>query len=122
MPYRHLVTTELASLFGGLAHGDRVRIVEELRDRELNVAEIQELLGISHSRVSQQLAVLKRHRLVTSRRDGRLIYYRLQNPALARWLLQGLDFVAAEIEHGSRLRSAVLKARKVWGSRDDPDP
>lgn len=116
MAYRRLVTQELANFFGALSHPDRVRIVEELRNRELNVNELEEILGISHSRVSQHLGVLKNHRLVATRRDGRKVYYSLENPDLAGWLLQGLDFVAAEIEHGSRLRSAVQQAKKVWGS------
>lgn len=114
--YRDIVTAELASLFSALSHPDRVRIVEELRDRELNVNELEEILGISHSRVSQQLGILKNHRLVITRREGRRVYYRLESPALAVWLLKGLDFVAAEIEHGSRLETAVKRARKVWGA------
>lgn len=116
MAYRRLVTAELASLFGALSHPDRVRIVEELRNRELNVNELEEILEISHSRVSQHLSVLKNHRLVVTRREGRRVYYRLHNPELAGWLLHGLDFVAAEFEHSSRLESAVKQARKVWGS------
>lgn len=116
MSYRRLVTAELASLFNALSHPDRVRIVEELRNRELNVNELEEILEISHSRVSQHLGVLKNHRLVATRREGRRVYYRLENPELAGWLLQGLDFVAAEIEHSSRLQSAMKQARKVWGS------
>ena len=114
--YRQLVTKELASLFNALSHPDRVRIVEELRNRELNVNELEEILEISHSRVSQHLGVLKNHRLVITRREGRRVYYRLQTPLLAGWLLQGLDFVAAEIEHSTKLESAVKQARKVWGS------
>lgn len=113
--FRRLITEELASLFSALSHPDRVRIIEELRSGELNVNELEEILEISHSRVSQHLGVLRNHRLVNTRREGRRVYYSLEAPELAAWLLQGLDFVAAEIEHGRALNTAVRQARKAWG-------
>lgn len=46
------------------------------RDVELSVGEIADRIGISQSTASQQLALLRRGGLLTSRRDGKTIYYR----------------------------------------------
>ncbi|MCP6768773.1 metalloregulator ArsR/SmtB family transcription factor, partial [Klebsiella pneumoniae] len=67
MPHRDLVTKELAELLGVLAHPHRIRIIEELRDGEHDVNSLQQVLGISHSGVSQHLMVLRASRLVSVR-------------------------------------------------------
>ena len=114
MPGRTVVAKELAGLLGALSHPHRIRIVEELRGRELDVNSIQQVLGISHSSVSQNLAVLRAHRLVQERREGRRIIYSLMQPALAEWLMQGLDFLEGEIAFTEGMRDALESARQMW--------
>ena len=53
-----------------LAHPGRVRVLEILRDGDRTVAELVPLVGLEASHLSQQLALLRRARLVTSRREG----------------------------------------------------
>jgi DNA-binding transcriptional ArsR family regulator len=128
MSERALVSTELAHLLGVLAHRDRVRIVEELRGHERDVNTLQELLEISHSRASQHLSLLRSNRLVLERREGRHVYYRLAQPELAGWLLEGLKFLAGEATRSSELYRAVDRARHLWseeppaGAGSPPDP
>ncbi len=121
MSFRKIITEELASLFNALSHPDRVRIVEELRESELNVNDLEGILKISHSRVSQHLGVLKNHRLVKTRKEGRKVFYSLSNAKIASWLLQGLDFVGAdiEVEHGNRLQTAMKEIRKAWAPKKE---
>ena len=119
MPSRSFVAKELASIFGILSHPDRVRIVAELRNGEMDVNSLQNVLGVSHSRVSQHLAGLRSHRLVTERRDGRHVYYHLSQPALAVWLLKGLEFVEGEAAVGDRIREALAEVRHLWS---EPEP
>lgn len=114
MPGRAMVAKELANLLGALSHPHRIRIVEELRGRELDVNSIQQLLGISHSGVSQNLAVLRAHRLVQERREGRRMIYSLTQPALAEWLMRGLDFLEGEIALTEGIRDALESARQIW--------
>jgi len=114
MPERALISKELAVLLGVLAHPHRIRIIEELRSGELDVNTLQAELNVSHSRVSQHLSLLKAHRLVVERREGRHVYYHLQQPDLAAWLLQGLQFIAADLAHTAEVRSALEKARERW--------
>lgn len=117
MPHRELVTKELADLFRVLAHPHRVRIVEELRDGEHDVNSLQAALGISHSGVSQHLMVLRAHRLVSERREGRRVFYQLRQPEIAGWLLEATRFLEKETVSATELRKAIGKTRKQWGSR-----
>ncbi len=114
-PARAKVAKELAGLLAALAHPHRVRIVEELRGRELDVNSIQQILGISHSGVSQNLAVLRNHKLVRERRDGRHVYYSLTTPSLPDWLLEGLVYLEQGLSELDRMRADVGLAREAWG-------
>ena len=117
MPFRQLATAELANLLSVLSHPQRIRIIEELRSQEHDVNFLADALGTSHSRVSQHLALLRNHRLVETRREGRHVYYHLSRGELATWLVQGLDFVEAELAHNESVRGAVNEARAEWTRR-----
>ena len=114
MPHRQLIAKELGQLFSVFSHPDRIRIVEELRDGERDVNALQAALSTTHSRVSQNLAILRAHRLVSERREGRHVHYRLVNPDMARWVLEGLRFIEADLEHEQRRRSAIQEVRQLW--------
>ena len=114
MPEPFLVTKELADLLGVLAHPHRIRIIEELRETERDVNSLQAALGISHSGVSQHLSVLRAHRLVAERREGRHVYYHLRHPKLARWLVEGIEFVAGTQEVAEDVRQAIESMRARW--------
>jgi DNA-binding transcriptional ArsR family regulator len=116
MPYRSVVSRELAELLGVLAHPHRLRIVEELRGRELDVGSLKGLLEVSHSGVSQHLALLRAHRLVAERREGRHVFYRLCQPELASWLLDGLTFLESDVASSQQLRRDVRRARADWST------
>ncbi|WES65505.1 metalloregulator ArsR/SmtB family transcription factor [Microbacter sp. GSS18] len=76
-----------ANLFKGLAHPFRIRILELLSAAaEVSVADLQLETGLEASHLSQHLAVLRRHRLVTSERRGSHVYYRLANRDVAELL------------------------------------
>lgn len=116
MPARRIAARELATLFGVLANADRVRIVEELRSGEKDVGTLHELVGISRPRVSQHLALMRAHRLVEERREGRHVYYHLCVSALAGWVTQGLDFVEHDLR--GEVREAIEEAARHW-SREE---
>jgi DNA-binding transcriptional ArsR family regulator len=114
MPEQEIVTRELAALLGALAHPSRIGIVEELRDGERDVQTLQVALGISQARVSQHLSVLRARRIVAERREGRHVYYHLEQPEIAAWLIVGLRYVEAAPESLERLRSALSRVRALW--------
>ena len=116
MPEPFLVTKELADLLGVLAHPHRIRIIEELRETERDVNSLQAALGISHSGVSQHLSVLRAHRLVAERREGRHVYYHLRHPKLARWVIEGIEFIAGAQEAAEDVRQAIESMRARWAT------
>lgn len=85
-----------AEFFKTLGHPARIRILELLADREQAVSELLPEVGIEAAHLSQQLAVLRRMNLVTSRRDGSTVYYALVSPQVGE-LLQVARTILAEV-------------------------
>lgn len=75
-----------AELFKALGHPARVRVLELLADGERSVGEIQPLVGIEASHLSQQLGVLRRAGLVTTRKAGSSVIYAIRDPQLVELL------------------------------------
>lgn len=117
MPHRALVAKELSTFLGVLSHPHRIRIIEELRDGEHNVNSLRQTLGISHASVSQHLMVLRASRLVAERRQGREVFYHLQQPAIAAWLLEATRFLQQESTAQESLREAIDKTRHDWDAK-----
>lgn len=69
-------------LFKALAHPARIRILELLRSSEKTVSELQNGLGMESSTVSQQLALLRARDIVTGRKQGTSVYYRVVDPLI----------------------------------------
>lgn len=112
MPSRQVVARELAETFKLLAHPDRIRVIEELATKELDVNSLASLLELPGTRVSQHLAKLRAHRVVEERRDGRHHYYHLTQPDLARWIVEGLAFVEGRLQGLSEMQ--IANARELW--------
>jgi len=75
-----------AAFFKTLTHPARIRVLELLSHREYAVAEMLPDVGIEKTNLSQQLAVLRRAALVTTRREGSTVYYSLTSPHVAELL------------------------------------
>lgn len=85
-------TKDLIALgFHALSDPLRVRVIELLRNQELCVCELCEILGVTQSKLSFHLKTLKEAELLHSRQEGRWIYYSLnlsQFAALERYLAE----------------------------------
>lgn len=114
MPYRLLAARELAEFLRALAHPRRIQMLEELRHGERDVASLAEATGLAHSNVSQHLMVLRAHRVVSERREGRRVFYQLRAAELASWLVQGMDFLPRVDQQAEELRKAIKKAKSEW--------
>lgn len=64
-----------------MSNPDRLLLLCELAQGERRVGELEELLDIQQPTLSQQLAVLREEALVSTRRDGKQIYYRIASEA-----------------------------------------
>lgn len=67
----------------------RLEIISLLRDGEKTVNELTELAGVPQANVSQHLTVLRQNNVVTTRRNGANIYYKIANPKI----LQACDLM-----------------------------
>ena len=83
----------LAETFRVLGDPTRVRILDALSGGELCVCDIASLVGISESAVSHQLRLLRGMRLVRHRRDGRQVFYALDDHHIIELLKQALTHV-----------------------------
>jgi DNA-binding transcriptional ArsR family regulator len=83
----------LAETFRVLGDTTRVRILDALSRSELCVCDIARLLGLSESAVSHQLRLLRGLRLVRPRRNGRMVFYTLDDQHIVRLFEQGLEHV-----------------------------
>jgi ArsR family transcriptional regulator, lead/cadmium/zinc/bismuth-responsive transcriptional repressor len=76
----------LAETFGALADSNRAKILHSVVDRELCVCDIACVLGISESAISQHLRILRTLRLVKHRKEGRMMYYSLNDDHIRQLL------------------------------------
>jgi len=83
----------LAETFKVLGDPTRVRILDALARAEVAVCDLADVLGLTQSAVSHQLRLLRSMRLVRSRREGRHIFYALDDDHIARLFKQGLEHV-----------------------------
>lgn len=114
MPSRQVIARELAEIFKLVAHPDRIRIIEELAKSEQDVNTLAEMLGLPGTRVSQHLAKLRAHRFVAERRDGRHHFYQLTRPDIARWIVDGVDFIEKRANGVSERE--IRSARRAWSA------
>jgi ArsR family transcriptional regulator len=75
-----VVNSLKSDLFKAISHPTRIQILEYLRDGERCVCEVIEELDLEQSNVSQHLGILKKQDLVTARKAGTKMMYRLKYP------------------------------------------
>ncbi|MHB1654688.1 MAG: ArsR/SmtB family transcription factor [Desulfitobacteriaceae bacterium] len=85
---------DLAELFKTLADPTRVRIMDALAKAELCVCDLAELLRLSQSATSHQLRVLRSNKLVKYRREGKMVYYSLDDDHVLGLYSQGIEHIS----------------------------
>ncbi len=84
---------EFMDVAKALADENRVRALMTLKDRELCVCQIIELLGLAPSTVSKHMAILRQARLVEGRKEGRWIHYRRADAGSSPYLVDTLAWL-----------------------------
>ena len=87
------VLYDLAELFKVFGDSTRIRILFSLFDKEKNVSEICGEINMNQSAVSHQLKILKTSKLVKSRRDGKAVYYSLDDDHVKTIIAMGKDHI-----------------------------
>ena len=64
------------------SHPKRLEVINALRDGEMTVTELSQKLGLAIGNLSQHLSMMKERRILLSRKEGNLVYYRIANSKL----------------------------------------
>jgi DNA-binding transcriptional ArsR family regulator len=97
-PIEHLAE-EQANYCSVFSNARRIQILWALADRELSVGAIAEAVGSSIQNVSQHLGKMKDYNIVSSRREGQTIYYRIEREALTEHCLHLLRAITSEVRN-----------------------
>lgn len=83
----------VAELFSAFSDTSRVRILSAIVEQEMNISALSGLVGITESAVSHHMRGLRQMHLVQSRREGKEVYYRVEDPHVISLFQQGLRHV-----------------------------
>lgn len=96
-PIRYLIQEEhalrVAELFAALGDVTRAKIIAALLNGPMNVQTLAELTGISPSGVSHQMRLLRQTRLVSPHKEGRQVFYSLDDQHVAELFRRALDHI-----------------------------
>jgi ArsR family transcriptional regulator, virulence genes transcriptional regulator len=100
-----------AEMCQALSDPKRLHIIKELRGGERTVGELTETLGIKQSNTSQHLAVLRKIGVITPRKEGNTVYYRLAHPKIAEACDLVHEVIAEQLKNGQRISSLMRPHR-----------
>ena len=87
------VLFELADLFKVFGDSTRLRVMVTISDAEMAVSDIADSLQMEQSTISHQLRVLRQNKLVRVRREGKQMYYTLDDDHVKKIIEMGLDHI-----------------------------
>ena len=90
------VAAHVAELFRAFSDTSRVRILSAIVEQEMNISALAKLVGVTESAVSHHMRGLRQMRLVKSRRDGKEVYYSVDDPNIIGLFQQGVRHVQEE--------------------------
>jgi DNA-binding transcriptional ArsR family regulator len=102
-----------ADLFKALAHPARIRALEVLSTGEHSVSDLIPEVGIEASHLSQQLAVLRRAGLVTTRKEGATVFYALKSPLVRRLLATAKELLLEQLAETRDLLDGLQAERRA---------
>ncbi len=111
-PEKALMSIE--NLFSVLSNKDRIKILGMLFKKETDVTEIHRTLGISQSRASQHLKLMKLGALVSERRLGKRVFYKMAAPQLATVIVAALHVQLANFASDPEITVLIQETLKYW--------
>ncbi|UCC53119.1 MAG: helix-turn-helix transcriptional regulator [Anaerolineaceae bacterium] len=88
-----VLAAQMAELFSALSDTRRIQIIAALTQGEMNVGTLAEKVGISESAVSHHMRHLRQMRLVRGRKEGRYVYYALDDQHINDLFRCGMEHV-----------------------------
>jgi DNA-binding transcriptional ArsR family regulator len=86
----------VAEIFRAFSDTSRVRILSAIVQKEVNIAALSKIVGITESAVSHHMRGLRQMRIVRARRDGKEVYYSVDDPHIIALFQQGVKHVQEE--------------------------
>lgn len=109
----------MASYFSVLGEPMRLKIVQAICREEKSVSQIVKETGATQTNISRHLALMHRHGIVSRRKDGNLVYYRISDPAMMDLCRTVCVQILGRMEKHTPLRKGLLqlvpKARRKTG-------
>lgn len=84
---------DLAEFFKVFADSTRMKIIYALKEEELCVCDIAAIVGTTQSAISHQLRILKQSKLVKYRKDGKVVYYSLDDEHISEIVKKGSEHI-----------------------------
>lgn len=104
---------DFLTIMKALADENRLRIVVAIRDKELCLCQIVELLGLATSTVSRHMSILHQARLVDSRKQGRWNYFRLATEADSPEAAEAAALVIKSLDRDDKIRADAKRLKQI---------
>jgi len=109
-PFNQELYERKAGLCKTFADPKRLMIMEALDEGERSVGELAELIGVPHAVASRHLAVLRERGVVTSRREGTTVFYRLTDRRIAQACRLVQEVLMGLMERNRDLAEKIMRA------------
>jgi ArsR family transcriptional regulator len=104
---------EFLAITKALSDGTRLRLLLALRDQEVCLCQLVELVSLASSTVSKHMSILRQSRLVDGRKDGRWMYYRLADKDAPHAVRKALQWTLESLAGDSRLAQDAARLSKI---------
>lgn len=98
------------------SHPTRLEILNALREQEVSVSELAGRLGVAVGNLSQHLNMMKQRRVLASRKEGNVVFYRLANPKL----LKAFDLIREILFEEMQRESMLVRHMERAQARPQP--
>jgi ArsR family transcriptional regulator len=117
--YEHLFQL-LEEALKVLANQKRLEIVQLLSNKELTVTDMVEMLGVPQANISQNLSLLRQARIVSTRKDGRHVYYHLTDNRIAAVIQELRAFLTSQHAHDPEISQLNMLDKSIYPIARDP--
>ena len=92
-----------ADICNTLGNAKRIRILDALQNGELTVNELVDIVGISPANISQHLGIMRQKGILTSRREGVNIFYKISNRKVSKACALMREVLIEQLEEGQKI-------------------
>jgi DNA-binding transcriptional ArsR family regulator len=111
--YKRCFMLDFINITKALSDENRVRALMMLREGELCVCQIIELLGLAPSTISKHMSILRQARLVQARKEGKWMYYRLPDGDASQHVLEAIRWVQNSTARDKRIVADAREVKRV---------